>query len=286
MYTTCIVNLRTACCTVKVLYLVTDPPLDLNNVRLMDDPAIQDTAAEQSPQSSFLGAALPPIPQKLVKKIESGKFIELGDLLAGNLSHSQEDPKQKSRHHRVSNVTEWLQGFAAYVAVLSKKQPHRIPDLMGYQLIILEAYAEFRNDGWLAYDRRFRQWAASHHKTRWAAIEPTLWSFAFQGQARSNRCKHCFSLSHNSVECEFSPDFSARQQQNQLSRSTQRPICYQWNDTPSPTCTYRNCRYDHVCYICANSPTARNLDHKALFCPFKSTDRGAISGPPRKWRFN
>jgi len=169
-----------------------------------------------------------------------------------------------------------------YVAVLSKKQPHCIPDLLGYQLIILEAYTEFRNDGWLAYDRRFRQWVASCQKTRRAAIELTLWSLAFQGQARSNRCKHCFSLSHNSVDCKFSPDFQARQQQNQLSHSTQRPLCYQWNDTPSPTCIYCNCGYDHVCYICANSPTARNLDHNALFCHFKSTDRGAISGPPRK----
>ena len=91
-----------------------------------------------------------------------------------------------------------------YVAVICNNQPARVPDLMGYQLLILEAYHEFRNDCWLGYDRRFRQWAASHPRTRWVAIEPTLWSLAFQGQARSSRCKHCFSLSHSSVECELS----------------------------------------------------------------------------------
>jgi len=55
---------------------------------------------------------------QLVKKIESGSFIEFGYLLSRNLFHSKEDePKQKSRHHRVSTIVEWLQGFAAYVAV-------------------------------------------------------------------------------------------------------------------------------------------------------------------------
>ena len=252
----------------------------------MDDATSTNAAGKQPPWSTFLGAALPPIPQTLVKKIESESFVELGDLPSGNLCHSPEESKQKARHHQIFTIIEWLQGFAAYVAVMSKKQPLRVPDLMGYQLIILEAYSEFRNDGWLAYDRRFRQWAASHQKTHWAAIEPTLWSLAFQGQARSNRCKHCFSLSHSSGDCAFAPDAQTQQQPGLFPRPTKRPICYQWNDTPSQTCTYRNCRYDHVCYICANSPTARNLDHKALFCPFKASDDITTSRPPRKQQIN
>ena len=177
----------------------------------MDDSVKVGKAGSQSLQQTFLGAALPPISHKLVKKIESGNFVKFGDLLAGNLSLSDDDSRQKSKHHRVSGITEWLQGFAVYVAVLSRKQPHCIPDLMGYQLIILEAYSEFRNECWLGYDRHFQKWEASHQETHWAAIEPTLWSLAFQGQARSNRCKHCFSLSHNSADCDLSPDPQPRQ---------------------------------------------------------------------------
>ena len=120
--------------------------LDLNNVRLMDDLVKVGEARSQSLQQIFLGAALPPIPHKLVKKIKSGNFVKFEDFLAGNLSLSDNDSKQKSKHRRVSGITEWLQGFAVYVAVLSRKQPHRIPDLMRYQLIILEAYSVFRND--------------------------------------------------------------------------------------------------------------------------------------------
>ena len=175
-----------------------------------------------------------------------------------------------------------------YVAVLSRNQPSCVPDLMGYQLLILEAYSEFRNDCWLGYDRRFRQWAASHPRIRWAAIEPTLWSLAFQSQARSKRCKHCFSLSHSSKECELSPEPPPRRlqpQQQQVtlsSRFPRRRICYQWNDTSSPTCSYPNCRYDHICYICATSPTARSVDHKALYCPYKKADNQPTSRSLRR----
>ena len=40
--------------------------------------------------------------------------------------------------------------------------------------------------------------------TRWAAIEPNLWSLAFEGQARSICCKYYFSLLHSSIKCELS----------------------------------------------------------------------------------
>ena len=158
----------------------------------------------------------------------------------------------------------------------------RIPDLMGYQLLILEAYNEFRNDCWLGYDRRFRQWVATYPRTRWAAIKPTLWSLAFQGQARCSRRKHCFSFSHSSVECELSlgpppRQLPARQKQDSLPRFPRRTICYQWNNTPSPTCNYPNCRYDNICYICATSSTARSVDHKAMHCPYQSANNHASS---------
>lgn len=160
--------------------------------------------------------------------------------------------------------------------ILYSTIPHTRP--MGYHLLILEAYSEFKNDCWLGYDRRFRQWTTIHPGTCWAAIEPTLWNLAFQGQARSTCCKHCFSLSHSCAECKLSLEPSpkqlqAQQQQvNLLPRPLRKPICYQWNKTPSPTCTYPNCRYNHICYICAVSPMARNMDHKALYCPHKYTE--------------
>ena len=64
---------------------------------------------------------------------------------------------------------------------------------------------EYEGDGWLGYDRRFRQTAAATPDITWAKIEPTLWNKAFAGQASSSRCKYCFSLTHRSEECDWAP---------------------------------------------------------------------------------
>ena len=59
----------------------------------MDDAISTNTEREQPLRSTFLGAALLPTPQKLVKKIQSESFMELGDLLAGNLCYSRKKPE-------------------------------------------------------------------------------------------------------------------------------------------------------------------------------------------------
>ena len=70
----------------------------------------------------------------------------MGELLPSHLILTDDELKQTSKHYRVSGLTEWLQGFAVYVAVSSRNQPYRIPDLIWYKLLILEAYGEFRNN--------------------------------------------------------------------------------------------------------------------------------------------
>ena len=83
---------------------------------------------------------------------------------------------------------------------------------------------------------------------------------AFSGQARANRCKFCFSLSHTSKDCELasvtcdnqpspSSQYLYRRQGYSHQQHYCRLICYQWNEQRSQTCSYPNCRFDHVCYI-------------------------------------
>ena len=57
--------------------------------------------------------------------------MEMGELLPANLSLTDEELKQKLKHHRMVSLTEWLQDFAVYVAVLSHIQLSHIPDLNG-----------------------------------------------------------------------------------------------------------------------------------------------------------
>ena len=59
---------------------------------------------------SILGAGLPPVPAKLVSKIESGAIIEMADLLPEQLStyYSNEEPKARTKKPSVTNIMEWL----------------------------------------------------------------------------------------------------------------------------------------------------------------------------------
>ena len=91
----------------------------------------------------------------------------------------------KSATRPVSSIIEWVQSFRTYTAILSMSQPHRVPDLLGYQTLILQAYQEFHGDFWLRYDRTFRQKAATLMDIKWAKIDTTIWSLAFSGQGKS-----------------------------------------------------------------------------------------------------
>ena len=40
---------------------------------------------------------------------------------------------------------------------------------------------------------------------KWSCVDPMLWSLAFSGKGKVNRCRHYFSLTHSSSECEWNP---------------------------------------------------------------------------------
>ena len=98
---------------------------------------------------------------------------------------------------------EWLQCFAVYVAVQCQKQPECITDFMRYQVLIIDAYMEYKGDCWMGYNCRFWQITVSNPDRSWASIDPTLWNLAFAGQAKTAQYMHCFSLLHHSSDCKF-----------------------------------------------------------------------------------
>ena len=155
------------------------------------------------------------------------------------------------------------------------EDPARIPDLLGYQVLIVEARMEYEGNGWLGYDRRFRLMAAAVPGTIWAKIEPTIWSMAFAWKGRTSRCKYCFSLSHSDQHCELSQNLqqtsdtrsSLATSSMQSSRTRPSPICNEWNYNPAPRCPIPRCRYRHICIPCSRNPRIADKGHKAMFCP-------------------
>jgi len=121
---------------------------------------------------------VPPVPQKLIERIQAGHFIDMSKLLSDHMGvlNSEENPRSsKPKWRNVTNVLEWAHCFALYKSILSWKQPQRVPDLLGYQSLILLASMAFEGDGWQGYDRVFRQNAAANSLTTWTTIDSTLW---------------------------------------------------------------------------------------------------------------
>ena len=115
----------------------------------------------------------------------------MGELLPEHLgllgsSTDEESPRlPKPKCRQVTTIIEWVLCFGVFVAVLSQSQPHRVPDLMGYQALILQAHLEFQCDSWLGYDWNFRLRAASEGNQQWSTIDTTLWNLAFSRNRRS-----------------------------------------------------------------------------------------------------
>ena len=235
-----------------------------------------------------IAAGLPPVPQRLVARIQAGEFIDMAELLPDRLGVSagpsldgdkEERQGQKPKQRQVTNILEWVQCFGIYMSVLTKKAPDRIQDLLGYQGLILEARMEYAGDGWLGYDRRFRQRAAANPDAVWARIDPTLWNIAFAGQGRASRCRFCFSLSHHSEDCDWAPSPTKNPPQEASSgkpfsapsrfrgaSSTGSPVCYEWNFSPDPVCPHPGCKYRHICIYCSNDARVADKEHKAVHC--------------------
>lgn len=93
-----------------------------------------------------------------MKRIEYGQFVKLSELLPSRLSitASEDDTSKATKSKTTLSIVEWVQGFGIYTAVLSKFQPNRVADLLGYQTLILQAYTDFKGDRWQNYDRTFR----------------------------------------------------------------------------------------------------------------------------------
>ena len=142
----------------------------------------------------------------------------------GTMEDSAPGRSTKGKTKMISNILEWIRCFSLYVAILSHSAPHRVPDLLSYQALIIEAQMEYPGDHWLGYDRRFRQRAAVTKTTKWSKIDTTLWHLAFAGRPSIARCKYCFSVTHCSSDCELAPTRTPQHRNNQLHQAVDQQL--------------------------------------------------------------
>ena len=219
--------------------------------------------AERVQPLVFISSGLPPIPSRLVARIQEGHFIDMAELVPERLCawDTPEEKSTTSKPRDVTDIVEWLQCFGTYIAIVGHTEPQRVPDLLGYQNLIIQGYRKHQKVCWQTYDRDFRRKASASHTAEWSTVDATLWNLAFSGGSSTQPT---------------GPNFSNRDsfyRQPQLSSSKRSMVCLEWNEHRSPGCPHPSCRYEHVCYRCVHNPGIPDKRHKAIFCPNKEKKR-------------
>jgi hypothetical protein len=92
--------------------------------------------------------------------------------------------------------------FGVYVAVLAKRYPELIADMMAYMITIMRAQIEFEDPAWRTYDEAYRDKAATTGNRKWSEIDPHLHNKIFIGRAKKVAiCSLCGNTGHTATSC-------------------------------------------------------------------------------------
>ena len=90
------------------------------------------------------GGRLLPIPEKLVCRIQEGRYINMAELLPDSLeaSDSIDDDQTtttKLKQQDVTQIMDLIQCFSIYIAVVSCAKPDHVTDLIAYLILIINS---------------------------------------------------------------------------------------------------------------------------------------------------
>ena len=207
----------------------------------------------------------PPIPFETCERIWKGQYVDMAELLPEARTEIQNEKDKKNRYKgEVKSILAWTECFLAYIAIVVKQDPARVPDLLAYASLIISAARRFKGNGWQVYDANFRSQAAANSLTVWAQTNSSLWTTVFSTAEAVDHCTHCLSVDHMSDEChknsrskklldeDVGPSTSRAQ-----ARHVVQPICKSWNYSH---CVSATCAYRHVCLECREN-------HRIVQCP-------------------
>ena len=241
---------------------------------------------KEEPQKPFLlSEGLPPVPAKLVTRIQKGEFIDMAELLQDNLEAQRRgalqesgsasaSPSQSRPRREIPDLLSWVQCFGMYTAVMASKYPERVHKLLAYQTLIVREARRCGGRGWLSYDTVFRQQMVGEwREEEWGRLNPYLFSSTFLALGTGNRssCSLCLESDHKEEDCALAKGKGALPPKQPASRepyyreSTIRQskgklpcsmACFAWNQGE---CTFQFCKFRHTCVRCGG-------DHRIIHC--------------------
>ena len=239
---------------------------------------------QEAPAAVALSPASEPFPQKLVARILSGQFVEMKDLLMDNISLLQQletmggqlplalPGVMKPRLREVSTLPTWIYCFLAYAAI--RCPDPRTRDMLAYARLVVREAQRHGGNGWLDYDRVFRQQPALDHALPWNSLHPGIQAATLvgQGTGASVFCTLCREPDHLQDRCALTylqqpqpqptptpttqPGLPKARVQQKSRADLQAGICTSWN---KGACIYpTSCTYLHVCSHCFQRHRAKD----------------------------
>lgn len=225
-----------------------------------------------------IGPGLPTIPRKLLEKMHHWEYIDLAELLPQTSAHDAATPEVdphrfvlfpgcefiKPKKCNIESITEWVKAFAIYTAAMGKKFPEAVPEMLAYQLVIVNASEQYDGIYWRCYDTHYRVNAAATGNRQWSHLDIDLYTRFFTGRAKTvASCAFCDSTSHNAEQCPLKPlrSKSAKRPPAGPAPSRKRKwpgdVCFGYN--ASGDCAYKAaCRFRHVCGTCGGKHPAKS----------------------------
>ena len=162
---------------------------------------------------TYCGLSLSPatesFPRKLEEKVRSGQFVEMHELLRDNISllgqlktlggqsNTILPGASRPRLRETSSIASWMYSFLAYVAIRSSEESTR--DMLAYGRLISREAQRHVGQGWLDYDRIFRQQAAIDHNLKWNSIHPSIKAATLVNNSETSGsfCTLCHEADHS-----------------------------------------------------------------------------------------
>ena len=178
------------------------------------------------------------VPTKLQKKIQAGKYVDMGKQYRPDTPQSQEQivaikangmlkVSSQPKSSEIYTFARFLDCFIVYMAIRGKSHPAEYPSMLKY----LEIVKGLFNQGFdgVFYDKRFRMMRADNPLIPWSCYMAEL----LVRKANSESFN-----SHNT---------SNPSQTATMASNTNKKACHYFN---SGKCSRSNCKFLHVCSVC------------------------------------
>ena len=266
-----------------ILYIVQSVPSPRSLralINLSGQASAQEPHLEALPSSAafLLSSSLPPVPPKLVAKVQALHFVDMKEFLQDNVMLGKRldalgfsaflgptwGTSSRPSMREVPAILSWISCFIIYITILADTHPRLVHSRLAYMSLIIMEARRNGGDGWRSYGTVFRQNAANNPDADWSRLDASLHASTFLAQRSELNgvfCSLCFGTDHSRRDCAmrfFSTSPSNPSWQHRPSPSSRVPICKKWN---WGNCSGAGCNYRHVCFTCPSG------SHRAIDCP-------------------